>query len=93
MARMAGELSVPVMIGVGAAFDYLAGTKPAAPTLLRHAGFEWLFRLAVEPRRLWRRYLFGNSTFLWLVARERLVGDLTSTCRKRPPGRNGDRRR
>jgi len=74
MARMAGELGIPVMIGVGAAFDYLAGTKPAAPAFLRHAGFEWLFRLAVEPRRLWRRYLIGNTTFLWLLARERLIG-------------------
>ena len=91
MARMAGELSVPVMIGVGAAFDYLAGTKPYAPALLRHTGFEWLFRLAVEPRRLWRRYLIGNSTFLWLVARERLVGCPPSTRREADlRGRDGD---
>ena len=74
MAQMAGELDVPIMIGVGAAFDYIAGSKPHAPTYLRHVGLEWLFRLAVEPRRLWRRYLVGNSTFLWLLARERLVG-------------------
>jgi N-acetylglucosaminyldiphosphoundecaprenol N-acetyl-beta-D-mannosaminyltransferase len=74
MAQTAGTLSVPVMIGVGAAFDYLAGTKPTAPTLLRHIGFEWLFRLAVEPRRLWRRYLVGNATFLLLLAREQLAG-------------------
>ena len=74
MTQMAGELDVPIMIGVGAAFDYLAGSKPHAPTYLRHVGLEWLFRLAVEPRRLWRRYLLGNSTFLWLLARERLVG-------------------
>ena len=80
------------MIGVGAAFDYLAGTKPAAPSFLRHVGLEWLFRLAVEPRRLWRRYLIGNSTFLWQVAREQLAG--MSHCRERPEplnqsGRNG----
>jgi N-acetylglucosaminyldiphosphoundecaprenol N-acetyl-beta-D-mannosaminyltransferase len=72
MAAVAGELDVPVMIGVGAAFDYLAGEKASAPTFLRHVGLEWLFRLAVEPRRLWRRYLVGNSRFLWLLARERL---------------------
>jgi N-acetylglucosaminyldiphosphoundecaprenol N-acetyl-beta-D-mannosaminyltransferase len=90
MARMASELSVPVMIGVGAAFDYLAGTKPYAPALLRHTGFEWLFRLAVEPRRLWRRYLIGNSTFLWLVARERLAGMSPRHAGGRPPGRDGD---
>jgi N-acetylglucosaminyldiphosphoundecaprenol N-acetyl-beta-D-mannosaminyltransferase len=90
MARMAGELRVPVMVGVGAAFDYLASTKPAAPALLRHAGFEWLFRLAVEPRRLWRRYLIGNSTFLWLVARERLVRTSHRPGGRNLPGRNGD---
>ena len=74
MARVAGELSVPVMIGVGAAFDYLAGTKASAPTFLRNAGFEWLFRLAVEPRRLWRRYLLGNSRFVYLLARDSVFG-------------------
>ena len=80
MASMAGELHVPVMVGVGAAFDYLAGTQPAAPPYLRHIGLEWAFRLAVEPRRLWRRYLVTNSTFVWLLARERLFGS-------RPGGR------
>ena len=70
MSEMAGQLEVPVMIGVGAAFDYLAGTKPAAPTILRRLGLEWLFRLAMEPRRLWRRYLLGNPTFAYLLARE-----------------------
>jgi N-acetylglucosaminyldiphosphoundecaprenol N-acetyl-beta-D-mannosaminyltransferase len=74
MTQMAEELDVPIMIGVGAAFDYIAGSKPYAPAYLRHVGLEWLFRLAVEPRRLWRRYLVGNVTFLWLLARERLVG-------------------
>ena len=74
MSRMAGQLEVPVMVGVGAVFDYLAGTKPAAPTILRRVGLDWLFRLAVEPRRLWRRYLLGNSSFVWLLARERFAG-------------------
>jgi N-acetylglucosaminyldiphosphoundecaprenol N-acetyl-beta-D-mannosaminyltransferase len=60
------------MVGVGAAFDYLAGTKAAAPTALRHIGLEWLFRLAVEPRRLARRYIVGNAIFLWLLARDAL---------------------
>jgi N-acetylglucosaminyldiphosphoundecaprenol N-acetyl-beta-D-mannosaminyltransferase len=71
MASAANELDVPVMIGVGAAFDYLAGTKPAAPAYLRHIGLEWLFRLAVEPRRLWRRYLVGNLRFVQLLVAER----------------------
>jgi N-acetylglucosaminyldiphosphoundecaprenol N-acetyl-beta-D-mannosaminyltransferase len=70
MAELAERVDIPVMVGVGAAFDYLAGTKPAAPAVLRHIGLEWLFRLAVEPGRLWRRYLVTNSMFLWLILRE-----------------------
>jgi N-acetylglucosaminyldiphosphoundecaprenol N-acetyl-beta-D-mannosaminyltransferase len=52
------------MVGVGAAFDFLAGAKAQAPLWLQDAGLEWLFRLAHEPRRLWRRYLLGNGRFL-----------------------------
>jgi len=54
-----------VLVGVGAAFDFLAGAKAQAPAWIQDAGLEWLFRLASEPRRLWRRYLVGNSRFLW----------------------------
>jgi N-acetylglucosaminyldiphosphoundecaprenol N-acetyl-beta-D-mannosaminyltransferase len=72
MQAMSDVLDVPVMVGVGAAFDYLAGTVSAAPDYLRHVGLEWLFRLAVEPKRLWRRYLVGNSTFVYLVLRDEL---------------------
>ena len=71
MAKNSKALAVPMMIGVGAGLDYLAEAKPAAPTLLRHVGLEWAFRLAAEPRRLWRRYLFTNASFVWLLARER----------------------
>jgi N-acetylglucosaminyldiphosphoundecaprenol N-acetyl-beta-D-mannosaminyltransferase len=88
MAEAAGKLSVPVMVGVGAAFDYLAGTKRAAPTFLRHVGLEWLFRLAVEPRRLWRRYVVSNSTFLWLLARKRLAGTALPTHQVHVSSRN-----
>ena len=49
---------------VGAAFDFYAGSKKNAPALLRKTGFEWAFRLATEPRRLWRRYVFGNLKFI-----------------------------
>jgi N-acetylglucosaminyldiphosphoundecaprenol N-acetyl-beta-D-mannosaminyltransferase len=56
--------------GVGAAFDFVAGTKPEAPKWMRQLSLEWLFRLMSEPRRLWRRYLFGNTRFLKLVLRE-----------------------
>ena len=57
---------VPVMMGVGAAFDFLAGAKRQAPVALRKAGLEWLFRLATEPRRLTKRYLLQNPRFAWL---------------------------
>ena len=63
-----------VMLGVGAAFDFLAGAKRQAPRLLQQSGLEWLFRLAQEPRRLWRRYLVGNTRFLyhsWRASGER----------------------
>jgi N-acetylglucosaminyldiphosphoundecaprenol N-acetyl-beta-D-mannosaminyltransferase len=55
-----------VMLGVGAAFDFLAGRKRQAPKLLRRLGLEWLFRLLSEPRRLWRRYLYRNPRFVAL---------------------------
>jgi len=57
-----------VMLGVGAAFDFLAGTKKEAPLLMQRTGTEWLFRLATEPRRLWKRYLGQNPRFLALIA-------------------------
>jgi N-acetylglucosaminyldiphosphoundecaprenol N-acetyl-beta-D-mannosaminyltransferase len=56
-----------VMLGVGAAFDFLAGTKPQAPLWMQRSGLEWLFRLATEPRRLWRRYLHHNPRFVVLA--------------------------
>ncbi len=53
------------LVGVGAAFDFLAGVQAQAPSFLQRRGLEWLFRLICEPRRLWRRYLVGNSRFLF----------------------------
>jgi len=64
------ELQVPVSIGVGAAFDFIAGTVKRAPNWMQRCGLEWLFRLIQEPRRLWKRYLIGNTIFIWLVFRE-----------------------
>lgn len=58
------------MLGVGAAFDFIAGVKPQAPAWMQRSGLEWLFRLVSEPRRLWRRYLIGNPRFLFHFARE-----------------------
>jgi len=62
-----------VMLGVGAAFDFVAGTKRQAPKFVRQAGLEWLFRLLTEPRRLWRRYLLHNPRFLALFAYQLLT--------------------
>lgn len=61
--RLSEALSLPC-VGVGAAFDFLAGTVVEAPVWVQKSGFEWFFRLCSEPRRLWRRYLFGNARFL-----------------------------
>jgi N-acetylglucosaminyldiphosphoundecaprenol N-acetyl-beta-D-mannosaminyltransferase len=59
-----------VAVAVGAAFDFIAGTKKQAPPWIQRSGLEWLFRFGSEPRRLWRRYLFGNARFLWGVTRQ-----------------------
>lgn len=56
MSEHRERLGVPVLVGVGAAFDFLSGAKPQAPHWIQRGGLEWLFRLASEPRRLWRRY-------------------------------------
>ena len=56
MAEHVGRVEAPVLIGVGAAFDFLSGHKPQAPRWMQRSGLEWLFRLATEPRRLWPRY-------------------------------------
>ena len=66
-----------VMLGVGAAFDFLAGTKPQAPRWMQCSGLEWLFRLATEPRRLWRRYLRQNPRFAVLAIAQILRARLT----------------
>jgi N-acetylglucosaminyldiphosphoundecaprenol N-acetyl-beta-D-mannosaminyltransferase len=64
MAAHRGKINA-VMIGVGAAFDYHAGTITRAPVWMRNFGFEWLHRLASEPKRLWRRYFVTNSLFIY----------------------------
>ena len=66
------KLNVPVMLGVGAAFDLLAGITPQAPVVFRENGFEWLWRFLSEPRRLWRRYLIYAPLFVGLVVLEKM---------------------
>lgn len=70
MARMRPLLAAPVLIGVGAAFDFHAGLVPQAPNWIQEAGLEWAYRLAHEPRRLWRRYIRYNPRFLSAFARQ-----------------------
>jgi N-acetylglucosaminyldiphosphoundecaprenol N-acetyl-beta-D-mannosaminyltransferase len=76
MDRVRGRVPA-VMVGVGAAFDFLSGRKRRAPVFLQRLGLEWLFRLASEPRRLWRRYVLKNPRFVVLFARQMLLDRLS----------------
>jgi N-acetylglucosaminyldiphosphoundecaprenol N-acetyl-beta-D-mannosaminyltransferase len=70
MAAMRERLDAPVLVGVGAAFDFPAGLKRQAPDALQRLGLEWAFRLSQEPRRLWKRYLRYNPRFVIGFARQ-----------------------
>lgn len=72
MAQHRSHLQVPVIVGVGQAFDIIAGRTVRAPSWMGAHGLEWIYRLAHEPRRLWKRYLIYNSLFLWYLLLERL---------------------
>lgn len=65
MARFRPRLAAPLLVGVGAAFDFFTGRQRQAPRWLQPSGLEWLFRLVSQPRRLWRRYLVYNPKFLF----------------------------
>lgn len=60
---------------IGAVFDFYAGTAKRAPMWWQKHALEWLYRLLIEPRRMWRRYLIGNTLFLWNIMREKFNGD------------------
>jgi N-acetylglucosaminyldiphosphoundecaprenol N-acetyl-beta-D-mannosaminyltransferase len=81
MARMRPMLNAPVLLAVGAAFDFHSGSVRQAPRWMQRSGLEWLFRLAMEPRRLWRRYLVYNSWFLWALALQGLGVRRTTVSR------------
>lgn len=81
---MAPRAGVP-MAGVGGSFEFIAGTKPSAPDWMKGAGLEWVFRLASEPARLWRRFLFLNPLFLILLAAQS-----SGLWRPAPAGHRGD---
>ena len=76
------RLDAHVVWTVGALFDYVSGRVPRAPHWMADHGLEWIFRLAIEPRRMWRRYLLGNPVFLWRVMNER-----QDRRAERPPSR------
>jgi N-acetylglucosaminyldiphosphoundecaprenol N-acetyl-beta-D-mannosaminyltransferase len=71
MAGQKGRVQA-VMLGVGAAFDFLAGVKSQAPRWMQKNGLEWVYRLTHEPRRLWRRYFYHNPRYIFLVTRQLL---------------------
>lgn len=71
MAAHKGQI-LSVMLGVGAAFDFHAGSKRQAPKWMQAVGLEWLFRFTQEPQRLWRRYLIYNSRFIILILKQLL---------------------
>lgn len=65
MHRHLDDLNVKVAVTCGGMFDFFSETKPRAPLAMRKAGMEWVYRLAIEPKRMWRRYVVGNPVFLW----------------------------
>jgi N-acetylglucosaminyldiphosphoundecaprenol N-acetyl-beta-D-mannosaminyltransferase len=71
------QLPGVALVGVGAAFDFLAGNVKEAPLWMQRAALEWLYRLLMEPRRLWRRYIWNNPAFVFLLARQILKDRLT----------------
>jgi N-acetylglucosaminyldiphosphoundecaprenol N-acetyl-beta-D-mannosaminyltransferase len=86
IARHIGSLNVGLAMGVGGSVDVIAGRRARAPGWMQRLGLEWLFRLAQEPRRMWRRYLLGNARLVLLVVRE-----LISPRRRRTQGDPGSR--
>ena len=65
-------IQTPFIMGVGGSFDVVAGFVKRAPTWMQNWGLEWFFRTIQEPGRMWKRYLFGNSTFIYLVFKEKM---------------------
>ena len=67
MAQFAGRVPVPLMVGVGAAFDYHTATIRDCSDWIKRTGLQWLHRLMQDPKRLWKRYLLNNPAFLWHI--------------------------
>ena len=76
------RVRVPVLAAIGAAFDFHAGSVRQAPKAVQRLGLEWLFRLFMEPRRLWKRYLLNNPGFVFLILKK-IVSDLLTIGNKK----------
>lgn len=76
-------LGTPIVLGVGGSFDVLAGFTRRAPLWMQNAGLEWFWRLLMEPRKMWKRYLTTNTVFLTLLMREMLVSRFRKSSRGR----------
>lgn len=83
-ARLSLELNL-LAVAVGAAFDFTAGTKQQAPLIIQGSGLEWIHRLLVEPRRLWKRYTFGNMLFVAAVAKRSIEKLADRRSQSNPP--------
>jgi N-acetylglucosaminyldiphosphoundecaprenol N-acetyl-beta-D-mannosaminyltransferase len=80
MSEHIGRITAPVIVGVGAAFDFHAGLKSQAPRWMQKCGLEWFYRLCTEPKRLWKRYLINNPLFVWNFALQTLgIKDFSAT--------------
>ena len=84
-------LSAKVMVGVGGSFELVAGMTKRAPLLMQRTGLEWLWRLVIEPRRLWKRYLVGNTVFVLVVFQQWAAQILASRNRAAATARAGRR--
>ena len=70
LRKYLNRMGIPFVMGVGGAFDVIAGKVKRAPEWVQRIGMEWLFRVIQEPRRLWKRYLIGNAVFMYVVLKE-----------------------
>lgn len=66
------DINIPFCMGVGGSFDVIAGKTTRAPKWMQEIGLEWFYRFIQEPKRMWKRYLVGNSTFIWLTLKEKM---------------------
>ena len=93
MAQYVDRLQVPLLAGVGAAFDYHTGRIRDCAPWIKRAGLQWLHRLMQDPKRLWRRYLSNNPAFVWKITLQMLKLRRYPRISTAPPPDGGDRRR